>query len=111
MPSQESQQTDTFPVRHEPAQSRYSATVDGATAVASYHREGDVIAFTHTEVPPVIEGRGVASAIARRALDDARAAGDRVVPRCAFFVHYMREHPEYDDLRADGPSSKGPSAK
>jgi len=78
--------------------------------VASYHRDGHVIAFTHTEVPSVIEGRGVASALARRALDDARAAGDRVLPRCAFFAHYMREHPEYDDLRADGPSRNGPPA-
>jgi uncharacterized protein len=36
--------------------------------VADYHREGNVIAFTHTEVPPAIQGRGVASALAQRAL-------------------------------------------
>ena len=98
MPSSES--TAPIKVQHEPEQSRYSATVDGELAVARYHRHGNVIAFTHTEVPRAIEGRGVASALARRALDDARAAGNQVVPACEFFSHFMQEHPEYDDLRA-----------
>lgn len=87
-------------VQHEPERSRYSATVDGAQAVADYRRDGNVTAFVHTEVPRQIEGRGVASALARRALDDARAAGQKVVPACDFFAHYMDTHPEYDDLRA-----------
>ena len=100
MPSRDSSQSASISVKHEPDRSRYSATVDGAVAVADYHRHGNVIAFTHTEVPPQIEGRGVASALARHALDDARAAGKQVIPACEFFAHYMREHPEYDDLRA-----------
>ena len=100
MSSSESAESTSVHVTHEPEQSRYTATVDGALAVASYHRQGDVLAFTHTEVPSEIEGRGVASALARRALDDARAAGTKVIPACAFFAHYMDEHPEYEDLRA-----------
>ena len=100
MPSSQSSDSVSVNVKHEPDRSRYSATVDGAVAVADYHRQGNVIAFTHTEVPRQIEGRGVASALARRALDDARAAGNQVIPACEFFAHYMREHPEYDDLRA-----------
>jgi uncharacterized protein len=104
MPSDKSSDPTSFDVRHEPQHSRYSATVDGALAVADYHREGNVIAFTHTEVPPAIQGRGVASALAQRALDDARAAGARVIPACEFFARYMEGHPEYDDLRATKPT-------
>lgn len=100
MPLSQSSDSASFDVKHEPDHSRYSATVDGALAVADYHRQGNVIAFTHTEVPPQIKGRGVASALARRALDDARAAGNKVIPACEFFRHYMASHPEYDDLRA-----------
>ena len=100
MPSSESAEPTSFQVVHEPERSRYTATVDGALALASYRRQGDTIAFTHTEVPPEIEGRGVASALARRALEDARAAGTPVIPACEFFAHYMKEHPEDDDLRA-----------
>ena len=101
MPPTESSGEAAFAVRHEPEHSRYSATVNGVEAVADYDRQGNVIAFTHTEVPPQVQGRGVASALARKALDDARAAGDQVVPSCAFFEQFMKEHPEYDDLRAN----------
>lgn len=101
MPPTDSSGEAAFVVRHEPERSRYSATVNGVEAVADYHRQGNVIAFTHTEVPPQVQGRGVASALARKALDDARAAGDQVVPSCAFFEQFMQEHPEYDDLRAN----------
>ena len=104
MPANDSSGSADYQVRHEPEQSRYSARVDGALAVAEYQRRGNTIAFTHTEVPPEIEGRGVASAIARRALDDARAEGSRVLPRCAFFAKYMEDHPEYNDLLAGSPA-------
>jgi uncharacterized protein len=103
MSSSESAEPTSIHVTHEPERSRYTATVDGAVAVASYRQQGDAIAFTHTEVPPEIEGRGVASALARRALEDARVAGTPVIPACEFFAHYMDEHPEYDDLRAQRP--------
>lgn len=108
MPPKDSSDAAPITVTDEPERSRYSATVDGAVAVASYHRQGNVIAFTHTEVPPEIEGRGVASALARRALDDARAAGNQVIPACEFFAHYMDQHPEYDDLRAAKPATRSP---
>jgi predicted GNAT family acetyltransferase len=100
MPSDNHSDAKSIDVRHEPQRSRYSATLDGALAVAEYHRHGNVIAFTHTEVPPEVQGRGVASALAHRALDDARAAGNQVIPACEFFTRYMASHPEYDDLRA-----------
>ena len=101
MPPTNSSDAASFTVQHEPQRSRYSATVNGALAVADYPRVGNVIAFTLTEVPPEIQGRGVASALAHRALDDARAAGNRVIPACEFFARYMESHPEYDDLRAN----------
>ena len=107
MPSDKPSDAPSFDVRHEPQRSRYSATVDGALAVADYRRDGNVIAFTHTEVPPAIQGRGVASALAQRALDDARTAGARVIPACEFFARYMDGHPEYDDLRATKPNVEG----
>lgn len=102
MPSSES--VTPIQVQHEPEQSRYSVTIDGRQAVANYRREGNVIVFTHTEVPPEMSGHGVASALAQRALDDARAAGDQVIPRCSFFAQYMRAHPEYNDLLAHEPA-------
>jgi uncharacterized protein len=84
-----------------PEAKRYEARVDGATGVAGlaqYIRTDELIAFVHTEVEPEHEGRGVGSALARTALDEARAANLRVLATCPFFAGWMSRHPEYQDL-------------
>ena len=43
-------------------------------------------------------GLGVGSALARRVLDDARKAGESVIPRCPFIAAYIRRHPADRDL-------------
>ena len=54
--------------------------------------------FTHTEVPPQHEGRGIGSALIRFALRSARERGLKVIPICPFFAAYMRKHAEEQDL-------------
>ena len=85
-------------VRDNPAESRYEAIVDGRLSKVQYMLTGEHITFTHTEVPVELEGRGVASQLARYALDDARRRGLRVIPVCPFVSAYIRRHPEYSDL-------------
>ncbi len=59
-----------------------------------------MITFTHTEVGDAFEGRGVGGQLARRALDDARARGLRVQPRCSFIRSWIDRHDDYQDLVA-----------
>jgi len=77
---------------------QFELTVDDLTAFASYERDDGVILFTHTEVPPQFQGKGVGAALARGALDAARADGAEVIPLCPFIASYIRRHPEYLDL-------------
>lgn len=79
---------------------RYEARPDGLLALLEYHRAGDRIVYTHTEVPSALEGRGVGSALAKMALDEARAANLSIVPRCPFVAAYIKRHPEYASLVA-----------
>ncbi|RBM10975.1 GNAT family N-acetyltransferase [Streptomyces sp. PT12] len=84
-----------------PAAKRYEARVDGeaeVAGVAAYIRTSELIAFVHTEVEPAYEGKGVGSALARTALDQARAANLRVLATCPFFAGWIAGHPEYQDL-------------
>ncbi len=87
-------------VRDNRAEQEFELDLDGYRAVAAYQREGNRIVFTHTVVPPAIEGRGVGSKLIRAALDSARDQGLRVVPQCPFVAAFIRKHPAYRDLLA-----------
>ncbi len=87
-------------VRHEDARSRYVAVVDGRTLGSAYYRrdrDGRTV-FTHTEVDGDAEGQGIGSTLVRRALDDVRAGGGRIVAQCPFVARFVEEHPEYGAL-------------
>ena len=82
-----------------PERSRYEAHVAGRrVGVVDYVLTEGRVVFPHTEVEPSFEGRGIASQLARLALDDARERGLRVVPACSFFRVYLQRHPEDADL-------------
>lgn len=91
-------------IRHEPDRSRFAAYLEGedVPATAKYERDGDTLTLTSTHVPKSAEGGGVGSALARAALDYARAEELTVVPRCTFMASYIEDHPEYQDLVDDG---------
>jgi uncharacterized protein len=88
----------SYDIRNNEDQSRFETTIDGKTAFSAYKREGDTITFTHTEVPPELEGKGIAGAIVKHALDDARANNLGVVAACSYVASYVRRHSEYGDL-------------
>jgi predicted GNAT family acetyltransferase len=89
-------------VADNPAAERYEVKVDGRLAgFAEYRRRPGRIVFTHTEVDDEFEGQGLGSRLIRGALDEARAAGVSIVPRCPFVAGYITRHPEYRDLVAE----------
>ena len=84
-----------------PDESHYELRLDGRRiGVAAYHRRDGLIAFTHTEVDASCEGRGFGSRLVEAALDDARDRGLEVAPLCPFVAHYVKRHPEYEELVA-----------
>ncbi|WP_051951055.1 GNAT family N-acetyltransferase [Actinacidiphila yeochonensis] len=89
-----------------PAAHRYEARSDGGLAgFASYLRTPELDVFVHTEVEDAYAGRGVGSALARTALDEARASGRLVLAVCPFIDAWITRHPEYEDLRYE-PASR-----
>lgn len=79
--------------------SRYELVEQGHTAFAAYEIDGEVITFTHTVVPPSLQGMGIASRLILAALTDARSRGLKVRPQCPFVAAYIAKHPEWEDLR------------
>ena len=89
----------TTPVHH-PEAHRIDASVDGHAGRLDYTVGGGVMTIVHTEVDPALEGKGVAGALVRAALDHARAHGLKVHPSCEYAASYMDRHPESAPLRA-----------
>jgi|SRR3712207_4038137 len=86
-------------VRNAPAGHRYEVLLGEAVAGSVVYRaRPGLIALVHTEVEARFEGRGLASALIRGALDDARAQGLAVLPFCPYANAWIRRHAEYADL-------------
>jgi predicted GNAT family acetyltransferase len=86
---------------------RYEITADGAPAgFTAYRRRTGLIAFTHTEIDPAFEGRGLGGQLVRAVLEDARAQGLLVLPFCPFVNAYIQRHPEYAGLVPDAFRAK-----
>jgi len=71
---------------------------DGSFAIAEYRLPPGKIMFTHTEVPPAHEGKGIGSLLVRAALASARVRGLKVIPICPFFAAYIKKHADEQDL-------------
>jgi predicted GNAT family acetyltransferase len=87
-------------VRNNAALSRYELDVNGATAFANYRLAPGKVIITHTETPPALRGRGIASQLVQGSLEQIRANGLKVVAGCGFVVDYLQKHPEYSDIAA-----------
>ena len=86
-------------VTNNPAADRWEVAVDGqVVGVAAYELGPGSVTMTHTVVEPGHEGQGLAGALVRAALDDARERGLAVVPACPYVRSWLAGHPDFLDL-------------
>lgn len=83
---------------------RYEAHLaDELVGFVEYRLAGTRRMLLHTEVPPKFGGRGIAAAMARHILDEARAAGTRVTVKCPYIRAWLERHPEFTDVATPTP--------
>lgn len=81
------------------ARDEYEIWVDEVRAgLITYRDRPNGVVLPHTEVSPEFGGQGLATKLAKFALDDVRAQGKYVLPYCPFIARYVTEHPEEQDL-------------
>lgn len=83
-----------------PDRHRFEGYADGTLAgFIDYRREEPSrLALTHAETVDGFGGKGIASAIAKFALDSIRKDGLSLRPACPFVADYLTRHHEYADL-------------
>jgi predicted GNAT family acetyltransferase len=90
--------TTDLEIRDNREAKRYELEVEGQTAVVIYNPVAGGLLITETIVPIPLEGRGIASRLAKHVLADLRARELLILPTCTFFAGYLKKHPEYADL-------------
>ena len=84
-----------------PTGGRYFVTIDGYTAEMTYSKAGATrLIIDHTGVPDALRGKGAGQAMVQRAVEDARAAGVKIIPLCRFAKAQIGTHPEWQDVLA-----------
>ena len=82
-------------VIHNKSQKRFEIQIDSHLAVLNYAMQGTTITFTHTGVPPALEGRGIGSLLAKTGLQYAKDNNLKIQTLCWFVDKYIQRHPEY----------------
>lgn len=81
---------------------QFEVKIDGLLAKVEYMMGGNKIFLTHTEVPPALEGQGIAAALVERVLEIVEERKLKMVPLCPYVATYLRKHPEWKRLLAHG---------
>ena len=79
-------------------QLQFEVHEDGETAVLQYRFHEGLIWLMHTEVPKKLEGRGIASLLAKYGLEWAKSNNMNVKVLCPFVAIYLKRHPEYNSI-------------
>ena len=56
------------------------------------------LVLMHTSVPDDFEGKGIASLLAKTALEYAKKEDLKIIVYCLFVRSYLKRHPEYEVL-------------
>jgi uncharacterized protein len=85
-------------VRKDKTRRLYEALIDGhVVGTLAYETTGGRVSLTHSYVDPGLRHRGVASALARFALEDLGRSGPKIGIYCGFVADFVAEHPEFHD--------------
>jgi len=72
-----------------------------AKAQMTYRRVAPTtISIDHTVVPPEFRGKNIAEKLMLRAIEDAQASGDKIIPACSYVATQFKRHPEWAHLLA-----------
>lgn len=91
---------DMITLQESDTKGRYVYRADGhPEAEMTFSKAGaSLLIIDHTEVPEVYRGQGIGLLLVTRGVEDARAAGKKILPLCPFAAAQFRRHPEWADV-------------
>ena len=94
---------DDITFDHDEERETFEAIIGKERAVLEYrsNKEGKFF-ITHTEVPPTLQGKGIAGILVLHVFDYIRENNMRMIPVCPYVKSYLKKHPEHMDLVVSG---------
>lgn len=90
--------SEALNIQHDPAQGRFSASVDGHGLELDYELQGQQLIFTHTGTAPALRGRGLAGRLVEHGLQWTAPHGLQVVPACSYVAAHLKRYPRWQRL-------------
>jgi predicted GNAT family acetyltransferase len=87
-----------YKVMHNVTAHRFEVDLGDQQAVLIYMIKAGLFISLHTEVPAAFEGRGIAAALTKAALNFAMQEGFKVRSYCSYTTRYLEKHPEFNNL-------------
>jgi len=87
---------EEFVVSNNEKSHRFEVIINQQAAFLEYRFYKNDIALMHTFVPPTLEGKGIASALAKYAFGYAKDNNLPVMVYCPFVAGFLKKHPEYN---------------
>ena len=79
-------------------QHQFEVRVDDHLAELVYRLRKNTLFLLHTFVPEELSGQGIASTMAKTALNYAKERGHKIAVLCPFVAAYIKKHPEWYTL-------------
>lgn len=93
---------EALPLVNNESSRQFELVVNGIKAKIEYDRQKERMFLLHTEVPAALEGQGVGAALVEKTLHYLEANNLKLVPLCPFVAAYVKRHPEWKRLLAQG---------
>lgn len=82
-----------------PTGGRYLTTIEGHIAGLPWSKAGaSRLIIGHTGVADALSGEGARQTLVKRAAENARAAGVKIIPLCPFAKAQIEKQPEWQDV-------------
>lgn len=95
---------EDIPLVNNEVSRQFELVIDNVKAKIEYDLQRDRMFLLHTEVPPALGGRGVGNAIVEKTLHYLDENNLKLVPLCPFVAAFVKKHPEWKRLLAQGIS-------
>lgn len=85
-------------IKHDPASHEFYIETQEGKALLHYEREGNVLNFHHTFVPPELRGKGLAEKVVAAGFEYAEQNKLKVIPTCPYVARLVMKNPEWKRL-------------